>query len=199
MPITPHTPIVVCEHVGRCTICGEPGDLVTIQDGWLGTHLGACASCKTRWIHSVWLVHLREAIYADPLPPDWTTWLNVDGHGRPDLDILGTLGEMAYGKVAGLPEAKDDTHKTHELGSVHVRTVLASDARLIIRPSDPDGSYVLARPFDLRQCDKWGTAYRVDSEDPRGSVRIRARTWLMRPTIEPATSACRLPGRVHVR
>jgi hypothetical protein len=34
MSTTPHTPIVVCDNVGRCTICGEPGNLVTIQDAW---------------------------------------------------------------------------------------------------------------------------------------------------------------------
>jgi hypothetical protein len=92
----------------------------------------------------VWLVHDREAIYTDPLPPDRTAWLPVDGHGRPDLDILGSAGEMAYGKAAGLTKAKDDPDKTHELGSVHVRTVLGRNARLIIRPSDPSGAYVLA-------------------------------------------------------
>jgi hypothetical protein len=66
------------------------------------------------------------------------------GTGRPDLDILGSAGEMAYGKAAGLTKAKDDPDKTHELGSVHVRTVLGRNARLIIRPSDPSGAYVLA-------------------------------------------------------
>jgi hypothetical protein len=114
---------------------------------FLKAQYGACTSCKTRWTHSLWLVHLREAIYADPLPPDWTAWLPIDGPGLPDLDILGALDEMAYGKVAGLPKAQDDTDKTHELGSVHVRTVLARNARLIIRPSDPSGAYVLAIPW----------------------------------------------------
>lgn len=61
-----------------------------------------------------------------------------------DIDINGAMGEYALAKILKIPwEPTLNTFKVPDVGDLHVRTTTFQTGRLIIRPGDPYGIYVL--------------------------------------------------------
>lgn len=59
-------------------------------------------------------------------------------------EIEGALAEVAVAKTYGLYWNPDEgLYKAKDVGQYHVRQTELDDGRLIIRPGDPDGVYVL--------------------------------------------------------
>lgn len=61
-----------------------------------------------------------------------------------DVDILGAMGEVAVAKALCLYWSPSvNTFKLPDVGDLHVRATRYGTGKLIVRPNDPDGTYLL--------------------------------------------------------
>lgn len=61
-----------------------------------------------------------------------------------EMDIIGAIGELSVAKGLGLYwPAGVNTWKLPDVGALHVRTTTHADGRLLIRPNDGYGIYIL--------------------------------------------------------
>lgn len=74
--------------------------------------------------------------------------LNKDKHGaiehQIERDVYGAMAERALAKVLGIYcDPSINTFHAPDVGNLQVRSTTYSDGKLIIRPGDPPGQYVL--------------------------------------------------------
>ncbi len=61
-----------------------------------------------------------------------------------EIDIIGAMGEYALAKILGKPwEPSVNTFKLPDLDNLQIRTTTCDTGKLIIRPGDALGTYVL--------------------------------------------------------
>lgn len=81
-----------------------------------------------------------------------------------EVDIVGALGECAVAKALGLYWSPDvNVFKVPDVGSLHVRSTKLKNGSLIIRPDDPDGTYILA----VGEINEFNVAGFIESEDAK--------------------------------
>jgi len=75
------------------------------------------------------------------------------GFASAELHTRGYLGECAFAKYLGIPVPSDwtwegDRRRGHDVGGYQVRTAYSASGRLLIRPTDKPGNYVLLLTHD---------------------------------------------------
>lgn len=79
------------------------------------------------------------------------------GFAGPQLHVTGYLGELAMSKYLGVPMPSEwtwaaDKARGHDVAGWHVRSSSKPDGRLLLKPRDPEGNYVLVLTHDRPVC-----------------------------------------------
>lgn len=105
------------------------------------------------------------------------------GNASEETHSRGYMGELALSKYLGIPVPSDwtwegDRKRGHDVGGYQVRTWYSAAGRLLIRPSDKDGTYVLLLTHDqpviwlAGWCTlDWANQVGVDGTTPGGSPK----------------------------
>ena len=79
------------------------------------------------------------------------------GFASPKLHVTGYLGEMAMARYLGVPmpsgwDWEADKARGHDVAGWHCRSSSKPDGRLLLKPGDPEGNYVLILTHDRPTC-----------------------------------------------
>jgi len=105
------------------------------------------------------------------------------GFASEETHTRGYLGEVAFAKYLGIPVPSDwtwegDRRRGHDVGGYQVRTAYSASGRLLIRPTDKPGNYVLLLTHDQPTIWlvgwttlDWAKKYGADGVTPGGDPR----------------------------